>query len=238
MGPLRKNLGSRIPNAAAASNSANSNVDVTLQSLAAAYEELTARLSALEQLQLENARLLELTNTQANEIASLRAQLAAQPAGAPMDTPSSTAAASSPAPSNGAKETVSSPSLGTAASSWATIASRGSKNKLRRHAAAARSFQPVSGDQGFEYVYIPGSRRMSYSEARRRLGVDNWRALDVCFPAYSAASLLVHLQCRLQDPKLWCQQVFLLLLFRCKNYLTSFKSWNKESPTMMVCFVN
>ncbi|KAG1008136.1 hypothetical protein G6F26_013743 [Rhizopus arrhizus] len=56
MGPLRKNLGSRIPNAAASSNSANSNADVTLQSLAAAYQDLTARLSALEQLQLENAR--------------------------------------------------------------------------------------------------------------------------------------------------------------------------------------
>ncbi|KAG1022804.1 hypothetical protein G6F43_014228 [Rhizopus delemar] len=38
---------------------------------------------------------------------------------------------------------------------------------------------------------------MSYSEARRRLsrlGVDNWRVLDVCFPAHSVAGLLVHLQ--------------------------------------------
>ncbi|KAG1609952.1 hypothetical protein G6F45_013346 [Rhizopus arrhizus] len=71
MGPLRKNLGSRIPNAAASTNSANSNADVTLQSLAAAYQDLTARLSALEQLQLENARLVELTKNQANEIDSL-----------------------------------------------------------------------------------------------------------------------------------------------------------------------
>ncbi|KAG0817320.1 hypothetical protein G6F18_012927 [Rhizopus arrhizus] len=197
MGPLRKNLGSRIPNAAASSNSANSNADVTLQSLAAAYQDLTARLSALEQLQLENARLLELTKNQANEIDSLRAQLAAQTAGAPMDTPSSNAAASSPAPLNGAKETVSSPSLGTAASSWATVASRGSKNKLRRRAAAARGFQPVTGEQGFEYIYIPRSRKMTYTEARRRLGrlgVDTWRVLDVSFPAHSVVGLLVHLQ--------------------------------------------
>ncbi|KAG0923513.1 hypothetical protein G6F29_013863 [Rhizopus arrhizus] len=112
MGPLRKNLGSRIPNAAASSNSANSNADVTLQSLAAAYQDLTARLSALEQLQLENARLLELTKSQANEIDSLRAQLAAQTAGDPMDTPISNTAASSSTAPNGAKETVSSPSLG------------------------------------------------------------------------------------------------------------------------------
>ncbi|KAG1282527.1 hypothetical protein G6F64_014143 [Rhizopus arrhizus] len=105
-----------------------------------------------------------------------------------MDTPSSNAAASSPAPLNGAKETVSSPSLGTAASSWATVASRGSKNKLRRRAAAARGFQPVTGEQGFEYIYIPRSRKMTYTEARRRLGrlgVDTWRVLDVSFPAHS-----------------------------------------------------
>ncbi|KAG0802942.1 hypothetical protein G6F20_013973 [Rhizopus arrhizus] len=107
--------------------------------------------SPSKQLQLENARLLELTNTQANEINSLRAQLAAQSAGTPRDTPSLNAASSSPAASNGAKETVSSPSLGTAASSWATVASRGTKAKLRRRAAAARGFQPVSGEQGFEY---------------------------------------------------------------------------------------
>ncbi|KAG1546410.1 hypothetical protein G6F50_013639 [Rhizopus delemar] len=147
MGPLRKNLGSRIPNAAASTNSANSNADVTLQSLAAAYQDLTARLSALEQLQLENARLLELTQSQANEIDSLRAQLAAQTAGVPTSTPSSSTAVSSsasPAAANGAKETVSSPTLGTAASSWATVASRGSKSKLRRRAAAARGFQPVT----------------------------------------------------------------------------------------------
>ncbi|KAG1033453.1 hypothetical protein G6F43_013571 [Rhizopus delemar] len=157
----------RIPNAASSSNSANSNADVTLQSLAAAYQDLTARLSALEQLQLENARLVELTKNQANEIDSLRAQLAAQTAGSTMDTPSSNAAASSPvspAANNGAKETASSPSLGTAASSWATVASRGSKNKLCRRAAAAGGFQPVTGEQGFEYVYIPRSRKMTYSE--------------------------------------------------------------------------
>ncbi|KAG1257390.1 hypothetical protein G6F66_014703 [Rhizopus arrhizus] len=75
-----------------------------------------------------------------------------------MDTQNLNAAASSSAAANGAKETVSSPSLGTAASSWATVASRGTKTKLRRRAAAARSFQPVSGNQGFEYVYIPRSR--------------------------------------------------------------------------------
>ncbi|KAG1534406.1 hypothetical protein G6F51_012116 [Rhizopus arrhizus] len=94
-------------------------------------------------------------------------------------------------------QSVPSPSLGTAASSWATVVSRSAKNKLRRRAAAARGFQPVSGEQGFEYVYIPRSRRMTYTEARRRLsrlGVDSWRILDVCYPAHSVVGLLVHLQ--------------------------------------------
>ncbi|KAG1166838.1 hypothetical protein G6F35_017965 [Rhizopus arrhizus] len=68
----------------------------------------------------------------------------------PMSTPSSNAALSSTVPSNGAKESVPSPSLGTAASSWATVVSRSAKNKLRRRAAAARGFQPVSGEQGFD----------------------------------------------------------------------------------------
>ncbi|KAG1387527.1 hypothetical protein G6F59_016362 [Rhizopus arrhizus] len=56
------------------------------------------------------------------------------------------------------------------------------------YSAAARGFQPVTGEQGFEYIYIPRSRKMTYTEARRRLGrlgVDTWRVLDVSFPAHS-----------------------------------------------------
>ncbi|KAG1440959.1 hypothetical protein G6F55_013363 [Rhizopus delemar] len=42
---------------------------------------------------------------------------------------------------------------GTEASSWAVVAANGKpRNKVRRRLAAARGFQPVSGDQGFEYV--------------------------------------------------------------------------------------
>ncbi|KAG1135636.1 hypothetical protein G6F37_013920 [Rhizopus arrhizus] len=128
MSSTRNTRGSKILNAAAGPNS--SDPEVTVQSLSHALEAVTARLSALEQLKLEletlrgeNARLAETNQSQANEIASLRAQLAAQSAGVPTSTPISNAAASSPAPQNGAKETVSSPSLGTAASSWATVVS-------------------------------------------------------------------------------------------------------------------
>ncbi|EIE87243.1 hypothetical protein RO3G_11954 [Rhizopus delemar RA 99-880] len=198
----RNTRGSKILNAAAGPSSPD--LEVTVQNLSHALEAVTTRLSALEQLKLEletlrgeNARLAETNQAQANEIASLRAELAARSAGVPTSTPNSNAAVSSYAAPNGAKATAPSPSLGTAASTWATVASRSAKNKLRRRAAAARGFQPVSGEQGFEYVYIPRSRRMTYTEARRRLsrlGVDSWRVLDVCFPAHSVAGLLVHLQ--------------------------------------------
>ncbi|KAG1136116.1 hypothetical protein G6F37_012256 [Rhizopus arrhizus] len=91
------------------------------ENLSHALEAVTARLSALEQLKLEletlrdeNARLAETNLSQANEIASLHAQLAAQSAGVPTSTPNSTTTLSSAAPANGAKESVPSPSLGTA----------------------------------------------------------------------------------------------------------------------------
>ncbi|KAG0973290.1 hypothetical protein G6F28_013670 [Rhizopus arrhizus] len=201
MSTTRNTRGSKILNAAAGPDS--SDLEVTVQNLSHALQAVTARLSALEQLKLEletlrgeNARLAETNQSQANEIASLRAQLAAQTAGVPTSTPSSNAALSSTAAPTGAKESVPSPSLGTAASSWATVVSRSAKNKLRRRAAAARGFQPVSGEQGFEYVYIPRSRRMTYTEARRRLsrlGVDSWRILDVCYPAHSVVGQDSHL---------------------------------------------
>ncbi|KAG1059478.1 hypothetical protein G6F41_013433 [Rhizopus arrhizus] len=128
MSTTRNTRGSKILNAAAGPNSPD--LEVTVQNLSHALEAVTARLSALEQLKLEletlrgeNARLAETNESLSNEVASLRAQLAAQSAGVPTSTPSSNAALSSAAPSNDAKEPVPSPSLGTAASSWATVVS-------------------------------------------------------------------------------------------------------------------
>ncbi|KAG1135067.1 hypothetical protein G6F38_013078 [Rhizopus arrhizus] len=137
MSTTRNTRGSKILNAAAGPNS--SELEVTVQNLSHALQEVTTRLSALEQLKLEletlrgeNARLVQTNESQANEIASLRAQLAAQTAGVPTSTPSSNTALSSAAAPAGAKQSVSSPSLGTAASSWATVVSRSAKNKLPR----------------------------------------------------------------------------------------------------------
>ncbi|KAG0920169.1 hypothetical protein G6F32_015731 [Rhizopus arrhizus] len=86
MSTTRNTRGSKILNAAARPDS--SDLEVTVQNLSHALQAVTARLSALEQLKLEletlrgeNARLAETNQSQANEIASLRAQLAAQTTG-------------------------------------------------------------------------------------------------------------------------------------------------------------
>ncbi|KAG0881507.1 hypothetical protein G6F34_013685 [Rhizopus arrhizus] len=128
MSSTRSTRGSKILNAAAGPNSPD--LEDTVQNLSHALEAVTARLSALEQLKLEletlrgeNARLAETNLSQANEIASLRAQLAARTTGVPTSTPNPSTAVSSAAASTGAKESVPSPSLGTAASSWATVVS-------------------------------------------------------------------------------------------------------------------
>src|SRR6478735_2870053 len=189
-----------------------SDVPLSMQDLFSKFQELEQRVSyhdgllrQLEELQAENAHLKKITNEQSEEIATLRAKLGSMTSSGHADSnkiakpvPQVRNVAAASAISAMEDGNVNHVSSGTEASTWAVVAANGKpRNKVRRRLAAARGFQPVSGDQGFEYVYIPRSRRMSYSEARRRLsrlGVDNWRVLDVCFPAHSVAGLLVHLQ--------------------------------------------
>ncbi|KAG0804929.1 hypothetical protein G6F16_013920 [Rhizopus arrhizus] len=78
MSTTRNTRGSKILNAAAGPNS--SDLEVTVQNLSHALQEVTTRLSALEQLKLEletlrgeNARLAETNESLSNEVASLRA---------------------------------------------------------------------------------------------------------------------------------------------------------------------
>lgn len=92
---------------------------------------------------------------------------------------------------------------GTAASSWATLTAKytpSSKPRtIRKVAAAARVFSEpdLNVTKGFEYVYIPRSRRLTYREARiklRTLGIGTYRILDITFPARSTIGLLIHSQ--------------------------------------------
>ena len=189
-----------------------STVSLSIQDLFNKFQELEQRVSyhdgllrQLEELQAENAHLKKITNEQSEEIATLRAKLGSMTSSGHADSnkiakpvPQVRNVAAASAISGMDDGNVNSVPSGTEASSWAVVAANGKpRNKIRRRLAAARGFQPVSGEQGFEYVYIPRSRKMSYTEARRRLsrlGVDTWRVLDVSFPAHSVVGLLVHLQ--------------------------------------------
>jgi hypothetical protein len=75
--------------------------------------------------------------------------------------------------------------------------SASTKTSEKKRIAAARAFMPAasSGPQGFDYVYIARSRKITRSEVRRRLrsiGVDTNRVLDINFPATGVIGVLVH----------------------------------------------
>jgi cell division septum initiation protein DivIVA len=81
---------------------------------------------------------------------------------------------------------------------WAQRAAIGPKiPNARRIAAAARAFQPNTGPQGYEFVYIQRHRRMDRSDIRRRLrhiGLDTSRIMDITFPSRNTLGLLIHIQ--------------------------------------------
>ncbi|KAJ8651278.1 hypothetical protein O0I10_013240 [Lichtheimia ornata] len=65
----------------------------------------------------------------------------------------------------------------------------------RRKEAAARCFQPLSDNQGFQYTYFFSKVRYKTGEVRaklRRIGVDNSRVLDIHYPDYQVVALLTH----------------------------------------------
>lgn len=69
---------------------------------------------------------------------------------------------------------------------------------LKTKTAAARAFmERSSGPQGFEYVFIPRSRRITRTEVRsrlRKIGVETNRILDLIFPAAGVIGVLLHQQ--------------------------------------------
>ncbi|KAG2178938.1 hypothetical protein INT43_001785, partial [Umbelopsis isabellina] len=84
---------------------------------------------------------------------------------------------------------------------WAQRAASGTKKKpnARQIAASARAFIPATGPQGFDFVYLPKTRKYQRSEIRSRLrdvGIDTSRVLDIIYPARDVIGLLVHVQYR------------------------------------------
>lgn len=70
---------------------------------------------------------------------------------------------------------------------------------MKKRLAAARAFQTVEdrGPQGYDYVYIGRSRKISRGEVRSRLrgaGVEVGRIIEICFPASGVIGLLIHIQ--------------------------------------------
>lgn len=68
----------------------------------------------------------------------------------------------------------------------------------KQKTAAARAFmERTPGPQGFKYVFIPRSRKLTRIEVRSRLrqvGVDTSRILDIIFPASGVIGILLHIQ--------------------------------------------
>jgi hypothetical protein len=68
----------------------------------------------------------------------------------------------------------------------------------KKKIAIGRAFMSApSGPQGFKYVFIPRSRKLTRVEVRsrlRKIGVDTSRVLDVIFPAAGTIGVLLHIQ--------------------------------------------
>ncbi|KAF7720963.1 hypothetical protein EC973_005667 [Apophysomyces ossiformis] len=84
------------------------------------------------------------------------------------------------------------------ASSWAKVAVHPPKNSVSTHykAAATHSFQPITGPQGFTYIYLHYSQKIDHSEIHKqlqKLKIDTSCLLNITFPAHSIVGLLFYL---------------------------------------------
>ncbi|OAD68803.1 hypothetical protein PHYBLDRAFT_150393 [Phycomyces blakesleeanus NRRL 1555(-)] len=172
-----------------------------LGNMQAQFMSLQQRTNELESLAATNAKLTaQLVNAE-KLIADLRSQLASQG-----NCQITTNASTSSAPTT-PKEP------GTEASTWATTAAAAHNSvvvptalsvcktprppSVRQVAASARMFAIPTGPKGYQYVYIPRSRRLTHREVRnslKTLGVDTGRILDINFPAKDVVGILVHNQ--------------------------------------------
>ncbi|OAD72682.1 hypothetical protein PHYBLDRAFT_168947 [Phycomyces blakesleeanus NRRL 1555(-)] len=172
-----------------------------LTTLQAQIMNVQNRTDQLERLAAENARLTTELDYARTTIANLQKQLGSQSA---PEKNFSEISLSNPAGAVGAPDKNKEPGL--EASTWATKASvslpvtapkMSTVPSARRIAASVRMFALPSGPSGYEYVYIPRSRRLKHKEVRsslRTLGVDSSRLLDINFPARGVIGILVHVQ--------------------------------------------
>ncbi|KAI8393255.1 uncharacterized protein BYT42DRAFT_550469 [Radiomyces spectabilis] len=147
--------------------------------------QVTTHHTKLDQIRC----LLEENQQLHDENAQLKAQLAAATASAPKPTAATCPTPATPTP------------LGSDESTLATVSKKirppRIKCTVRSLAASVRTFKEAEGPGGFQYLYIPRSRRLTCQEARSHLhclGIDPYRILDITFPARSVVGLLIHNQ--------------------------------------------
>jgi hypothetical protein len=69
------------------------------------------------------------------------------------------------------------------------------QRRQQRQEAAARFLQPLSENQGFQYLYLPTKARVPVGQLRprlRKLDINNNRILDIHYPDRNVVALLVH----------------------------------------------
>lgn len=189
------------------------------------FESQNSRIHNIESLLQENAELKETVAAQASEIAELRSRLLNVPTTImveehmTLDTPRDLSTNGSKwrtAPSTLAS--IVSPQISStkpkrvvqAKPTFAQVASKpvpAPKKKKKpikkplnqeQLVKIGRPFAaPTEGPNGFKYVYIGRSRKITRADTRSRfkqVGVDNSRVLDINFPAHGVIGVLVHLQ--------------------------------------------
>jgi hypothetical protein len=154
----------------------------------------------LQQTRKDLEQALQHTRSLTNENAVLKNQLRVLLKGKKV-TPATTANAA-PAPTPTATNATTPTPTTPAPSSWAErtgayLPPVNLQRTARRVAAACRPFQPVTGPQGFEYLWITRNRPISRPDIRRRfrqLGIETTRVIDIMFPTRTVTGILVHLQ--------------------------------------------
>ncbi|KAG2192065.1 hypothetical protein INT47_006508 [Mucor saturninus] len=168
-----------------------------LRKQARRLDEYETRLSATDQILEENVQLKATIREQSDTITALKAQLTASP----YLPPSSSSSKPAPTASNRPQTNKSKPTMAEIVAKKASkpVQPKPKAKKLSAEALAkaARPFmeRDPNEPQGFQYVYIGRSRKITRPETRKRfklVGIDTSRVLDITFPAFGVLGVLVH----------------------------------------------
>lgn len=179
----------------------------TFQAQFRRYDE---RLANFEHLLEENLRLRAALETAQQRIATLEADrtVHSKPTSAPSAPTTPTASQGTPVSRwsspeatpvvPAANKSFAAVSAATATSPAPTKTSQPVRRRRitpRQVKAVARTFAPLTGGHGYQYIYLPCRFREAYSSLRAKLNklkINNARVLDVHYPDNHVVALLVH----------------------------------------------